>query len=64
MVIEGRKFDVEKDSTVYIPGNAEHGIVNTGRGELRWFYVFPTNSFGDVVYRFAERDDGVLKGKL
>lgn len=48
---------------MFVPSNAEHGVVNTatagtgtggGGGDLRWFYVFPTGSFGDVVYRFSK----------
>jgi hypothetical protein len=23
-------------------------------GDLRWFYVFPTGAFGDVLYRFED----------
>jgi hypothetical protein len=23
---------------------------------LKWFYVFPTGSFGDVVYRFSDEE--------
>jgi oxalate decarboxylase/phosphoglucose isomerase-like protein (cupin superfamily) len=52
---------VNAGSTVFIPGNAEHGIVNTGSGDLRWFYVFPTSAFGDVVYRFSEKGSALAK---
>ncbi|KAI9043832.1 uncharacterized protein KD926_002722 [Aspergillus affinis] len=62
MIIEGRKFVVGKGSTVFIPGDAEHGIANVGGGDLRWFYVFPTGSFGDVVYWFSE-GGGIGNGK-
>ncbi|KAF3394426.1 Dimethlysulfonioproprionate lyase DddW [Penicillium rolfsii] len=54
VTIDGVVSKVETGSTVFIPGDAEHGIVNTGTGDLRWFYVFPTGAFGDVVYRFDE----------
>ncbi|KAK1140083.1 hypothetical protein N8T08_010915 [Aspergillus melleus] len=66
MIIEGRKFVVGKGSTVFIPGDAEHGIVNAGEGLLRWFYVFPTGSFGDVVYRFSGGNENgkMQRGKL
>ena len=50
-------------STVFIPSDAEHGIVNVGLDELRWFYVFPTGSFGDVLYRFSESELGMRDGK-
>lgn len=56
VTIDGNKNLVSKGSVVFIPGDAEHGIVNTGKEPLRWFYVFPTGSFQDVVYRFSEND--------
>ena len=56
VIIDGVRSRVSKGSTVFIPSDAVHGVVNTGLGELRWFYVFPTGSFGDVVYRF-EKDE-------
>ncbi|KAJ5648062.1 hypothetical protein N7490_004434 [Penicillium lividum] len=60
MTIDGVKSVVSKGSTVFIPGDAEHGITNIGKGVLKWFYVFPTGSFEDVVYRFSK----VEKAKL
>jgi quercetin dioxygenase-like cupin family protein len=54
MTIDGEKYHVECGSSVFVPGNAEHGIVNDGEEELRWFYVFPTMAFSNVVYRFSE----------
>jgi oxalate decarboxylase/phosphoglucose isomerase-like protein (cupin superfamily) len=54
MTIDGKDHHIEKGSAVFVPGNAEHGIVNGGEEELRWFYMFPTTAFGDVVYRFLE----------
>jgi mannose-6-phosphate isomerase-like protein (cupin superfamily) len=62
VVIDGNTCPVSKGSTVFIPGNSEHGIENTGHGLLKWFYVFPTGSFADVVYRFSE-DSQKNKGK-
>jgi mannose-6-phosphate isomerase-like protein (cupin superfamily) len=56
VVIDGVQSKVEKGSTVFIPGDAEHEIRNVGDTELRWFYVFPTGSFGDVVYRFSDEE--------
>ena len=54
MEIDGREFEVEKGTVVYIPGDAEHGIKNIGGAneDLVWLYVFPGDSFGEVVYRF------------
>lgn len=56
MTIEGNECKVEKGSTVFVPGNAEHGVRNEGPEELRWFYVFAADSFGDVVYRFSAEE--------
>lgn len=53
VTIDGKDSRVAKGSAVFIPGNAEHGIVNDGEEELEWFYVFPTAAFGDIVYRFS-----------
>ncbi|KAF2466759.1 RmlC-like cupin [Lindgomyces ingoldianus] len=61
--IEGVEYPVEKGTVLFIPGDAEHGIRNTNeREELVWLYVFATDKFEDVVYRFKK--DGNLKSKL
>ncbi|KAJ5622732.1 hypothetical protein N7528_005964 [Penicillium herquei] len=54
MKIDGASYEVTKGSTIFIPGNSEHGIVNVGSAELRWFYVFPTNDFRNVIYQFTK----------
>ncbi|KAL4948434.1 RmlC-like cupin domain-containing protein [Aspergillus filifer] len=67
MEIDGKQIELEKGGVVFIPSDAEHGVWNTSvpgtEGEddegrkgkdLVWLYVFPTGSFGDVVYRFSE----------
>jgi len=63
MEIDGKKFEVEKGGVVYIPGDAEHGIRNIGgvSEDLVWLYVFPGDSFGEVVYRFRG-DDPTVQG--
>lgn len=60
VIIEGVTERVRRGSSVFIPSNAKHGIKNVGDESLRFFYVFPASSFGDVVYRF-END---IKAKL
>lgn len=62
VTIDGVKHQVTKGSSIFIPSNAEHATVNTGTGDLRWFYVFPTSSFEDVVYRFSK--DEMPRAKL
>ena len=38
---------------VFIPGDAEHGVRNPGTAPLRFVYVFPSDSFGEIEYRFS-----------
>ena len=52
--IDGQETTVKPGTTVFIPGNAEHGIRNEASANLKFFYVFPTGSFADVIYRFPE----------
>ncbi|KIW05695.1 uncharacterized protein PV09_03556 [Verruconis gallopava] len=49
--IEGAAYELEKGMTVFIPGDAEHGVRNEGAEDFRWLYVFP-GRFEDVEYRF------------
>ncbi len=53
VIIEGVAHPVRAGATVFIPGDAEHGVRNTGAETLKIFYVFPTDSFSDVVYRYS-----------
>ncbi|KAL3431884.1 RmlC-like cupin domain-containing protein [Aspergillus tetrazonus] len=57
--IEGFEHEVSAGSVLFIPGDAEHGVVNRGEEALEWFYVFPTAGFGDVVYRFSGEESVV-----
>lgn len=51
--IDGKRRPVAKGMTVWIPGNAEHGVFCGDGEQLRWLYVFPEARFEDVVYRFS-----------
>ena len=54
MRIDGTEYQVSEGSVIFIPGDAEHGIRNTHQSlELRWLYVFATDGFSDVHYRFT-----------
>ena len=53
VVLDGVEHPVAAGSAVFIPGNAEHGIRNTGDGPLLFMYAFATDSIDDVVYRFS-----------
>ena len=54
VTLEGAELAVSAGSAVFIPGDAEHGIRNTGFGLLRFLYAFPVDAFGDVEYRFSQ----------
>lgn len=41
---------------VFIPGNAEHGIVTETEG-CTFVYGFPETRFGDVTYIFSQQQD-------
>lgn len=52
--IGGKQHRLERGMTVFVPGNAEHGVlqdVSLETDVFRWLYVFPS-SFEDVVYKF------------
>ena len=54
MEIDGVATPVRANSAVFIPGMAEHRLVNTGPGTLRLLYVFGVDSFADVTYLFPD----------
>lgn len=54
LTLKGEERGVKAGDTVFIPGDAEHGIRNEGEAVLRLFYVFAMDRFSDVVYRFPE----------
>ena len=66
--VEGNKYVVRKGSVVFIPGDAEHGVCNTGVGDLVWLYIFAASGFGEIVYQFSEQKstqtEKELKAKL
>lgn len=52
LTIDGASTVISAGAAAFIPGDAQHALVNDGPNELRIFYVFPTGRFSDVVYRF------------
>lgn len=50
--LEGHEYPVRSGSTAFLPGNAEHGISNTGATELRVVYAFAAHAMTDIHYRF------------
>jgi len=54
VTIDGEVHSVDAGSTVFIPGNAEHGVRNIGSGVMRLLYVFAADSFDQIEYVFPE----------
>ncbi|OJD32563.1 uncharacterized protein BKCO1_37000152 [Diplodia corticola] len=55
--IEGERQRVVKDTVVWIPGDAEHGVFCGEQSELQWLYVFPESKMENVVYRFRDESE-------
>ena len=53
VALEGDLHRVAAGAAVFIPGNARHGIRNTGSTELRLAYVLAADAFADVEYVFG-----------
>lgn len=51
--LDGVEHAVEAGASVYIPGDAEHGVANTGDGLLRVAYTLAADSLAAVDYRFS-----------
>ncbi len=52
--ISGEEYTVQPGSLVFIPGDAPHGLRNTGNEVLRLLYVFAVDSLDQVVYKLPE----------
>jgi quercetin dioxygenase-like cupin family protein len=52
VTVDGERREVGPGSTVFIPGDAVHGIECSGPGELRFNYVLAADRFEDVEYIF------------
>jgi mannose-6-phosphate isomerase-like protein (cupin superfamily) len=53
MTIDGVRYHAPQGTGIFIPGNAEHGISNTGPETLKFLYAFAVNGFSEVVYVFS-----------
>jgi quercetin dioxygenase-like cupin family protein len=52
--VDGERHLLRPGLSLFIPANARHRTTNTGEGPLRFLFVFPTDSFEEVVYHFDE----------
>jgi mannose-6-phosphate isomerase-like protein (cupin superfamily) len=53
LTIDGVETVIATGAAAFIPGDALHSIRNLADEALQVFYVFPTDKFADIVYRFA-----------
>ena len=53
--VEGVPHELRPGRLLFIPAGARHRTTNTGSAPLRCLFVFPTDSFEEVVYHFDER---------
>jgi len=58
VVVDDQELAVAAGSTVFVPGGAWHSARNTGDDVLRILYVFPVDSFDDVVYEYRDGAPG------
>ena len=46
----GELQEIEKGDVVYISENAKHALKNNGKETLKFYWIFPTNTFSEVEY--------------
>ena len=54
LLVEGEEHALCEGSAVFIPGNSEHALHNTGQETLRVFYTLAAGDFDQVDYRFSD----------
>jgi mannose-6-phosphate isomerase-like protein (cupin superfamily) len=54
--LEGVDHPVGAGSAVFVPGDTEHGVRNTGDAELRIFYAFAAHAMSDIEYHFSTEE--------
>jgi mannose-6-phosphate isomerase-like protein (cupin superfamily) len=57
VTLRGMDHSVGPGSAVFIPGDSQHGVRNTGSEPLRVFYAFAAHAMADITYHF-EADAG------
>lgn len=53
VTLDGREHPVRAGTTVFVPGDAEHGVRNDADETLQFFYALAADRFTDVHYRFS-----------
>lgn len=55
LIVSGVETTLAAGMAAFIPGDAEHSVRNDATSVLRIFYVFPTDRFSEVIYRFPDQ---------
>lgn len=55
VVVDNREHTVNAGSVVYVPGNAVHGINNSGSTTLKLVWMFPVSVWRDIVYHMTKK---------
>ncbi len=50
--VDGQDYPATVGSAIFIPGGATHSFTNTGAIPIAFVYVFPVDTFADLVYTF------------
>lgn len=58
--VDGQVFRIAPGVALFIPGNAEHGIIAGPEG-CEFAYGFAVGSFSDVVYRYSGEAGGAAR---
>ena len=48
----GKLEEINKGDVVYIGKNEKHALKNEGKETLKFYWIFPTDSFSEVVYLY------------
>ncbi len=48
----GELQEIKKGDVVYIAKNAKHALKNNGKETLKFYWIFPTNTFSEVKYLY------------
>ena len=54
LTVNGLETIIAAGTAAFIPGDAKHSLRNNSTVVLKIFYVFPSDCFADVVYRFHD----------
>lgn len=53
VIIDAVTYDVQPGSSLFIPGNADHEVINDGDVPLKLVWVFPIDKWDEGAYTFG-----------